>query len=244
MENNERLSTIVFVDYESWIFGLKNKYDQEPDIDSWFKGVKSKGNINSIYFFADLSQEIIKKDIIKIRRVSNNIIDCSNPRTKKDYTDFIILDRIYQTFFYNQDIQQFILFSGDGHFSSVVTFLKNYRDKTVGIYAVKGSLNENLRLCASWYEEIGPADEDIKVTDLLLSSIHWAESSGIKPTFLKTVENTAHKHNVNEAIVKKNLMELISRGYISQPIETLDNGSQIKTLKTDWDKLREDSLWA
>ena len=40
----------------------------------------------------------------------------------KDYTDFIILDNIYQKALSSSDVNLFIIFSGDGHFSSVVAF--------------------------------------------------------------------------------------------------------------------------
>ena len=79
---------------------------------------------------------------------------------QKDFTDFIILDNIYQKALSSDDIDVFILFSGDGHFSSVTAFLKNFYRKEVVIYGVNGSFSKQLRETASRFY-ILPTESDI-----------------------------------------------------------------------------------
>ena len=61
----------------------------------------------------------------KIRGYTNDIVETKNGGGyfKKDFTDFIMLDRIYQTAYTKKDIDTYIIFTGDGHFSSAVLFL-------------------------------------------------------------------------------------------------------------------------
>lgn len=79
---------------------------------------------------------------------------------QKDFTDFIILDNIYQKALSSDDIDVFILFSGDGHFSSVTAFLKIFYRKEVVIYGVNGSFSKQLRETASRFY-ILPTESDI-----------------------------------------------------------------------------------
>ena len=54
----------------------------------------------------------LKNEIANIRQITNSIIDTQNSgHYKKDYTDFIILDNIYQKAVTNRDIEMFIIFS-------------------------------------------------------------------------------------------------------------------------------------
>lgn len=159
-DQNDALKTVVFVDYESWFYGLHNQYNAETDVAGWFKKLKVRGQIIEIYIFGDFEgNKSIAQDRLKLRTLTSNIIDCANFESKKDYTDFIILDRIYQTIIRDSSIQQYIIFTGDGHFSNVSAFLKNFEDKVVGIYAVQGTLSQQLRQSASWVEIIEPEGE-------------------------------------------------------------------------------------
>lgn len=156
--SNERegLLTEIFIDYECWAYGLHNQFAAETDIDGWFKDVKKMGKINEAHFFGSFRNSLMEKDQSKIRTITSDIIDTSNVNNDKDYTDFIILDRIYQCMIRNSSIKQYVIFSGDGHFSRVSAFLKNFYDKIVGIYAVEGTLSEQLYQSSSWSRIVSP----------------------------------------------------------------------------------------
>ena len=57
-------------------------------------------------------------------------------RYKKDMTDFIMLDYIYQTAALRPEIGVYILFTGDAHFQSVTKYLAQRLGKEVVIYGV------------------------------------------------------------------------------------------------------------
>lgn len=244
------LRTIVFVDYESWFYGLHNQFNVETDITGWFKNLKTKGMIDDIYIFGDFeNNKMIAQDRLKLRTLTSNIIDCANLESKKDYTDFIILDRIYQTVIRNDSIKQYIIFSGDGHFSNVAAFLKNFKDKIVGIYAVAGTLSTQLRNSASWVEIVSPSDaknnavadnyqidvpdeeDENKYENLVLDYIRENEASPtFVPTFTNTVSNVSANNNVSKEIIANTLKKLIEEDIVSQRLQKTYCGKVIKGL--------------
>lgn len=242
MKNNDKQilpKTAVFVDYECWRFGLSNQYNSETDVSGWFNELKSKGQIEDLLFFGNFEKPLLSKDKLKLRTITNNIIDTSYLDDKKDYTDFIMLDHIYQSIMKNDVIEQYIIFSGDGHFSSVAAFLKNFKDKIVGVYAVNGTLSAQLRDSASWYQLINPVDdaiaktrkEEIDIDQLIFDNLRWVKTqNGVIPTFRKTVENISNYYNVSREEVASKLSELIRQGTIRQEEQTYGAGRKIKAL--------------
>ena len=218
-ETFEKVRTTVFVDYETWFYGCRNQYQVDPDVSGWFNHVKDKGQIDDVLFFADFSHESIKDHIVKLRNISNSIIDCSKGEKTKDYTDFIILDHIYQRLFRQPDVKQFILFTGDSHFQSIVAFLRNFNDKKVGIYAVDGSMSSLLAEASNWYVRVVPSNgraEAIKTA--ILKNLAWVrEKAEIIPTFSRTVSVVARKHpEYSEQDISSVLSSMVTRGEIRQ----------------------------
>lgn len=236
--------TIVFVDYESWFWGLYNKYGETPDIESFIKDVKQQGNLEQVYFFGDFTKEQMQKERLKLRTFTNDIIDCANPsENKKDYTDFIMLDHIYKTILLRQDVEQYVLVTGDGHFSSVVAYLKTFKDKIVGIYGVKGGISAQLEGSASWCKQIEPKNARFEYQKVL-STIQWAESKKIELiTFSKTVEVCSKFYRAESAKISASLSKLIDDGYIEQLVKKLANGQEVRVLKTNWDLLIKHGIW-
>ncbi|MCL2378792.1 MAG: NYN domain-containing protein [Defluviitaleaceae bacterium] len=233
-ETFEKVRTAVFVDYESWFYGCKNQYQTEPDVVGWFNHVKDKGQIDDVFFFADFSHETIKDHIVKLRNISNSIIDCSKGEKTKEYTDFIMLDHIYQRLFRQQDIKQFVLFTGDNHFQSVVAFLRNFNEKKVGIYALDGSLSHLLAEASDWYVRVIPSNGRFDaIKERLLRNLAWInEKPDAVPTFSKTVTVVARNYpEFSEQDVANVLSSIISKGLVRQD-ETLmpHSGVTVKKL--------------
>lgn len=239
------LSTVVFVDYEYWRFSLLNGYGAETDIENWFQDLKSKGNIEDIYVFGDFSNPLLSDDIPKIRTITNNITDTRNITHQKDYTDFIILDQIYQKLIKSPQTKQYIIFSGDGHFHSVSAFLRRYNDKVVGVYAIRGSLSEQLKNSASWSFLIEPPAEDTKkFRKALLQNLLWAERQpGLIPNFSRTVEGTYNRTKLEKDKLSSVLSKLIEDKYITQFDTTTSGGTPLKALKVNWTLLKQHNLW-
>jgi hypothetical protein len=252
-DQNGTLRTMVFIDYESWFYGLHNQFNAETDVIGWFKNLKTKGMIDDIYIFGDFeNNKMIAQDRLKLRTITSNIIDCANFESKKDYTDFIILDRIYQTVIRNDLTEQYIIFSGDGHFSNVAAFLKNFKDKIVGIYAVSGTLSQQLKNSADWVELISPIEAQIEEPDnflqndnmddkddsyyqnLIIGYIRDNESSPtFVPTFTNTVSNVSTTGNVSRDLVSNLLKQMIEDNVVSQRLQKTYCGKVLKGLSVN-----------
>jgi len=232
-ETFDKIRTAVFVDYEAWFYGCKNQYQAEPDVVGWFNHLKDKGQIDDVFFFADFSHDAIKDHIVKLRNISNSIIDCSKGEKTKEYTDFIMLDHIYQRLFRQSDIKQFILFTGDSHFQSVVAFLRNFNEKKVGIYSLEGSLSPLLAEASDWYVKVIPSYVRFEtIKKALLKNLAWiSEKPEAIPTFSKTVAVVArsHPHYSTEDIAQV-LSTLIFKGIVLQD-ETVQTQSGVTVKK-------------
>ncbi len=231
--------TIAFVDYEAWMYGCRNQFAEEPDIYEWFTDLRGKGRVEDVLFFADLSEESIKHHVHRIRTVSNSIIDCSKGKKEKDYTDFIMLDHIYQRLFRQKDLKQFVLFTGDAHFQSVCAFMRNFNDKTVGIYSLKGCLSQMLADTANWYTEIVPAPKSrSEVREEILKNLKWTEENGIDtPTFKGTAAAIVRRNpSLTDYEVRSVLNEMIEEGVILTTEVPLHD-FLVNKLTVDWDKV-------
>lgn len=247
-EHNDKPVTMVFVDYESWFFGLFNSYSETPDVEPLIRDLKERGRLKDIYFFGDFSLPQLAAEKQKLRTVTNQIIDCGTEGAKKDFTDFIMLDQIYKVILQDTsaDIQQYVLVTGDGHFHSVVAFLTTFMDRQVGIYAVKGTLSRQLRDCASWHVEIEPQDSLEQYQKALLGNINHVleKKDGTIPTFSGTVQQTARHYRLNETRCRAALKRLISQGLVSQEKQRLPNGDGITALVPHWNRVQEEGLQA
>ena len=145
-------AALAFVDYEHWFISMQRMYGERPDIRAWRAEISKDYNVKDILFFGDFSNQSLRSDIPRIREVSSSIIETQNASAfhKKDHTDFIMLDHIYQRVMtYGDDTDVFIIFSGDGHFSSVASFLVNRCEKKVVVYGVHDCLSTQLANTAS-----------------------------------------------------------------------------------------------
>lgn len=241
------------MDYEHWYISLKKNFGIQPNIKGWFEELNTKVNLVEVTFFADFSHKSLSDQISRIRPYSNRIIDTRNTTgVKKDFTDFIILDNIYQKALSSEDIETFIIFSGDGHFSSVVSFLKNFCKKEVGIYGIEDSFSRQLQQTASWCITL-PTEEDVHGSyyRLIFEILKKASENNSKdiPTKEKTIKavcalsKTATNQKVDEA-----LNNLIDKGYIST--HTVVSYSDKKKTKkvtglfTDWEKVEKSGFLA
>ncbi len=241
---------IAFVDFEHWYISLTKMHDKKPDIKGWYTDMAKKYNIAELSFFADFSNPALRAEIPRIREVTNLVIETQNasPHHKKDYTDFIMLDHIYQRAMTSEGIDTFIIFSGDGHFSSVVSFLNIKMGKNVGIYGVKDAISNQLKNSADWVVEI-PArpSEQLKYYRMILRNLRNLQDNSRKnhkkqrPAFWPTVEAVSRHYDEPRDNVSDALRSLIGEGYIYQTTEKIKNKT-IKVLCVNWDKVKNDKI--
>ncbi len=237
---------VAFVDYEHWYISLKNNYGLLPNIKAWFEELNQKYNLVEVNFFADFSHKSLADEIGRIRLFSNKIIDTRSPNgVQKDFTDFIILDNMYQKALSSDDIGVYILFSGDGHFSSVTSFLKNFYHKEVVIYGVNGSFSKQLQETATVAYTL-PSEQDI--SESFYRHIFDYLKNSPRPTYNEAVAEVVKKSkNASKQKVVKALKALMESDVISEraiPVGK-SKGKEKKQLSlfVDWDKVRETGLY-
>lgn len=240
---------VAFVDYEHWLFSLANEYKLKPDIGAWLADLQDKVDLRDLYFFGDFSAPEMENELYRIRSFSNKIIETRNAGYyKKDFTDFIMLDAIYQQLFLSPSIEAFVILSGDAHFNSVCAFLKTICRKKIGIYGVRGALSGQLRNTADWWRELPFEVELFRLYyGMILSNLKRLEEHRERvfhPTFLRTVESTADYNGVDRELIRAALEKLIAMGYITKRLEHVGLRQTITAIRVDWDAVAMDGIWA
>jgi len=241
---NDKLYTIVFIDYEYLYITFNKQYSTPPMLNALIDEKKNDGRVTKIYVFGDFTKPYLSQERNRVRTVTSNIIDCGNESAliKKDFTDFIMLDHIYQELIQNPAIEQFIFFTGDGHFSSAATFIRNFINKTVGVYGIVGSISRQLRDCSSWTKEICAIDGDeLEYQTNLLKQLKGAEVKGLIATFLKTIEFTMKNYGGDHFRYEKTLRKLIDDGFIGNDLCTAfpDRG-EFRRLTVNWERVNRE----
>ena len=193
--------------------------------------------------FGDFLGGSLKNEVRKIRGYTNDIVETNNGsgRVKKDFTDFIMLDKIYQTAYKNDAIDTYVIFTGDAHFSSVVLFLKNTCRKRVIVYGVKNAFSEQLKTAASECRELEPPDpEKIKMHTIgtaIIEKVRSLEQSNknARPTYLKTVAVVASNSGFEKADCRKAMDELIELGVVTQYVRKVGE-NDVKLIRVDYKK--------
>lgn len=185
-------------------------------------------------------------EIARVREVTNMIVETQNTNHyKKDFTDFIMLDNIYQTAMSKHSPDVFIIFTGDGHFCSVVRFLKNRCGKTVGIYGVKNAFSKQLKEIATWTVEVEkpvPPDPLNEYYGMLLRNFRFLEQGEKKVlTFNKTVEYVARKNKVQYKLISQALKSLMKKNYVFSKKETIGENN-VTTLAANWDLIKSEGF--
>lgn len=238
---------IAFVDYEHWYISLDKKYGTKPNIKAWRDMLSDRYQIADILFFGDFSNPSLRAEISKIREVSNMIIETQNATAhyKKDFTDFIMLDHIYQRAIEAKENEAFIIFSGDGHFSSVVSYLVTKCRKEVGVYGIRGALSSQLRGSATYAVEL-PSEAEIRLgyQRVLYRRIAqlYEQKKNPRPTFRATAEKAAEECGATVELMSELLNELIDRKVVGQKRIYLGQNHSIKILTVDGNKAAENRL--
>ena len=129
----KKKKAVAFVDYEYWFYSYKTRFGLTPDPVKWLEDVKLDYELTDIWVFGDFSNPSLTEEVGKIRCITNNIIETGNTfrNKKKDMTDFVMLDYIYRAADENRKVRTYLIFTGDGHFQSVVKYLTEKKKKKV-----------------------------------------------------------------------------------------------------------------
>ncbi len=239
-------SATVFVDYEHWYYGYRNRFQMKPNIEEWLIELKNEFDVKKISVFGDFSQYNIGTDLERLKGITKNIVHTASQKEgiDKDFTDFIILDAIYRSAAEKKSEDVYVLFTGDAHFTKVAQYLKEIGKKVV-IYGVKFSFSNQLKSEATSYVEMPrQSQEKNHYNDLILASLSRLRK---KPktvvTYWKTVNNVAEYNKVSNEKVKMALDNLLKQKYICEEQMQGNKGKKFTVLKPDWDRIEADGLW-
>lgn len=248
IKGKKKHNALVFVDYEHWHVSIYKNFASRPAVKAWKTELDKKYNVVDMFFFGDFSNHGMRYDIPKIREVTNNVIETQNTSQhyKKDFTDFIMLDSIYQHAMSSKNIDTFIIFTGDGHFTSVVKFLTNVCKKEVVVYAVRDCLSGMLKSAATNYEEI-PSAKDIEASRMAIVAQYMIQQQKAKSTrrymtFLSTMEAVSEKYGVDAEELREVMTKMLQNGYLRQERKFLHGGKQLKAIYLETEKLLSDGI--
>lgn len=240
---------VVFVDYEHWYYSYKKLYHMEPDLRGWYDELARTYEIAELMFFGAFAQADLKYEAPKIRALTNTIIatDNKSPFHKKDMTDFIMLDYIYQRELENDRNEVYVIFTGDGHFQSVVRYLTQKRHKTVVVYGVREAFSRQLQAAATNAVQL-PAEGTVIAAcyRLIVDNFNYIAEHPEKriiPTFQNTVAAVARHSGMGEQIVHAALQQMLDLGYVRRGDYRVEFNRTIKALSPDWEKLHTAGLW-
>ncbi len=247
-KKNSKPAAFVFVDYEHWYVSMLKRYSMRPRIRAWRDELAKTYNIKEMLFFADFSNPGMRAEIPRIREVTNLVIETQNtsPHYKKDFTDFIMLDNIYQKALSSPDVGTFIIFTGDGHFSSVVRFLVQSCNKKVLIYAVRDGLSGMLKsVCSKSYEV--PTEDEIDITyfSMIAKQIRDTDTTGRRfsePSFTSVLGAVSEFYGIDREQIKEKANKMTERGYVTVTPHKISYNKRISTVRLNESKLASDGV--
>ena len=238
---------IAFVDLEHWFFSYKNLYGLTPDLPAWREELARQYTMDDIMAFGDFSNCILAKSLDEVRSITSTVISTqqSSSHHKKDMTDFIMLDYIYQVSAANDAVGTYILFTGDGHFHSVVKYLTQKLGKRVVIYGVTNAVSKSLKAVATEVHEL-PAEQTViksRYAMIVENLAYVAEHDAIIPSFKGTVAAVARQNGVGEEEISAALQEMLDKGLVRRKDRRVDFNRKVKVIAPDWEALIAAGLW-
>lgn len=248
VDRHGKQDVIAFVDYEHWYYSYRNLYNMKPNIEEWYEEISEDYNLRKLMIFGDFSERGIGYELSRLENITADVINTTSTKegVDKDFTDFIMLDYMYQAAVSSDSPDNIILFTGDGHFDSVVKYLRKTLHKKVIVYGVKKAFSGKLKSIASSYVDMPRyVQKQQFFYNLILESLENIEKKPDKnATYWKTVKLVSEYSKVSEDNVQVALDELINQKYIEEKEEMHRCGTKMRVLNVYWDRLAKDGIWS
>ena len=241
---------IAFVDYEYWYVALDRHYHTRPDLAAWKAALCEKYDLKDLIVYGNFANNSLRAELPSISGITGHIVETQIPfrSNKKDQTEFLLLNGIYQQALSDPSVEAFVLFSGDGHFASALEFLRDSCGKTVDIYAVRDSYSRQL-IAAATYSTLIPEEVDwtAKCANMILTNLKYLEANAaggkpIRPSFRATVDAVSRYRHLPKTDVEQTLCWMLDNGYAEQYVEFLDE-KDVRLIRVNWEKCTADGLY-
>lgn len=224
----------LFIDYEYVIYGVKEKHRRVPTPLKLINTALEYGRVSVARAFADFNDQAVIPHADQLAAGSIEKIQCPieirNERVK-NYTDFYMLDHIYQTAHTHPDLTSYILMTGDGHFGSVAAYLKHRLQKDVVVVGYEGSINprfEQAGCTVRFLEpEVYPSLPESEV-DKLIQFVNTGESAGKVITASSTARLFKAPGFDQESLMSE-IYRLIKETVFLQKLEQI-NGREVRRM--------------
>ena len=213
----------LFVDYEYAVLTSLNYWKAPVSPQRIIAAAMEVGCIEHAVAFGDFNTEPLRREAPKLRTASIDAVSAptgSVDGRAKSYTDFAMLDNIYQTLLDRPDIATFLLMTGDGQFSGVVARLRIRHAKIVGILGIEGNISGELKAAASFVQELHRLEMDLgaPVLDDIIRFIAKSQQERSAITFGATAQCCAETLNVPEENIRQYMAALSGQGAIIQEV--------------------------
>lgn len=240
---------VAFVDYEYWYVSMRELYRAQPDLKDWCERLRERYQVKSIQFFGNFLDRNLSNEVIRIREVSNDIIEtnCDNEgRFMKDMSDVIMLDAIYRAAAAKRSPRTFVLFTGDGHFQPVVRYLVQDLGKRVELHGIRTTVSRALRDAASECLEIPEEDQQLtECFQYIVADFNRIALNHDNPfaTYQSLVTRVSRNNRLPKERVEMAVNEMVNRGYITRKRHRVAyDKPMINVLIPEWDVLIEAGL--
>ena len=243
----KKSKAMVFVDYEYWFYSFATQFGLRPTPSTWRAELDSEYDILDIMVFADFSQPGLRSELNNIRSITNTIIETSDDfqQNRKDMTDFVMLDYIYQTVDTNKKVDTYILFTGDGHFQSVVKYLTQKKHKQVIIYGIEESFSQRLKSVATKAIMMPVTKEMYESYALFVIQdlAYCAERNTIIPTIRTTTDAVSRHYHFPMEQIRATITWMLDQHYLYQRDHRVSFNDSVKIIVPDWELLIEKGIW-
>lgn len=242
------LKTVAFVDFEHWYIALREIHDRKPNIQAWFDDLRTRGQLLDVIFFGDFSDNSgMRDELDHIRRFTNHVVETTNigPHAKASFTDFIMLDNIYQKVISSPEVEQIVLFTGDSDFCSVASYLRNFCSKTVGLYGIDNAISSQLEAISNWCIRLPFSNEPFQeCRTAILKNLRYAETHTKSPTFRATVRMVSEHYDLPEDAVEAELKLMLEEGILyTLPERSRRNYTvMLNVLHVKWETVNEQGV--
>jgi len=243
----KKQKALAFIDYEYWYYSCKTQFGTVPDPSEWLIEMQNEYDVTEVMVFGDFSNQALCEELGKVRNITNSIIETGNTyhKNKKDMTDFIMLDYIYQAADENKKAKAYILFTGDGHFQSVAKYLVQKKKKKVVVCGISDTISRQLQAVVEKVMLFPTGNAMFrKYATMISRNMQYVEKKpSIIPTFWGTVEAVARKNHVQKEPVTEALKRMLDEGYMTRQERVLEDEKTVMVLAANWDALIKEGLW-
>lgn len=241
--SEKKKQTVVFVNYEHWLYSLQKLYHLKPDLESWRESLMDDTEIKDIYFFADFSVPYMEKEKERVQKITVGVIDTQDAALfhKRSMTDIIMVNHIYQYLLEHPEVQKYIIFSGNGQLQFVVEYLRYRQNKKIILYGVKDAISVWLRGSVDEVIEI-PAKKETVIGIYPLIVENLIAISGKKnsiATFMGMTRAVAKRHGLSEDLVHAALAEMLTKGLLYKSERQVTKEKSINIIEPDWAALEK-----